>query len=138
MIQPNRGNSGNALDVKSLGVKYLCLSCEGKPSIFSSFGQLIAKLSRFFANFSGLEPIYLAKEAPEFFDKTKAGEFTLKNRDAAFLLTVGSFLLTVDLFYLHLTILAFLLTIGAFLLTVLAFLLTIGAFCLEGDSASNT
>ena len=51
-------------------------------------------------------------------------------KDAAFLLTVGSFLLTVELFYLQLTILAFLLTVGALLLTILAFLLTVGAFLL--------
>ena len=49
-------------------------------------------------------------------------------RDAAFLVTVGSFLLTVELFYLQLTILAFLLTIGAFSFTILAFWLTAGAF----------
>ena len=51
-------------------------------------------------------------------------------RDAAFLLTVGSFLLTVELLYLQLTILACLLTVGAFSLTALAFLLTVGAFLL--------
>ena len=60
-----------------------------------------------------------------------------KDKDAAFLLTVGSFLLTVEFFYLQLTILAFLPTIGAFLLTVLASLLTVGAFCLQCESASN-
>ena len=47
-------------------------------------------------------------------------------KDAAFLLTVGSFLLTVELSYLQLTILASLLTVGAFLLTMLALLLTVG------------
>ena len=51
-------------------------------------------------------------------------------RDAAYMLTVGSFLLTVELLYSQLTILAFLLTAGAFLLTALAFLLTVGAFLL--------
>ena len=39
-------------------------------------------------------------------------------KDAAFLLTVGSFLLTVELCSLQSTIVAFLLTVGAFLLTV--------------------
>ena len=51
-------------------------------------------------------------------------------RDAAFVLTVGSLLLAMELFYLQLTILASLLAVGAFLLTVLAFVLTVGAFLL--------
>ena len=58
-------------------------------------------------------------------------------KDAAFLLTVGSFLLTVELFYLQLLNLAFLLTIGAFLLTILAFYLQLELFCLQWDSAVN-
>ena len=48
-------------------------------------------------------------------------------KDAAFLLTVGSFLLTIELFYLQLCF-------WAFLLTARAFLLTIELLCLQWES----
>ena len=52
-----------------------------KPSYLTNFSRFLANISQFLANFSQVwadfEPI-LAKKTPEFFDKIKAGEFTLK------------------------------------------------------------
>ena len=62
-----------------------CLNCETKTHPFSpilaDFSQFLADLEPILADFSRLLADFLpilAKETPEFFDKIKAGEFTLK------------------------------------------------------------
>ena len=68
----------------------LCLGCETKPPCLANYSPLLSQfepiLAKFLAGFSRflkasfsrcLSQFFFAKEMPEFFDKIKAGEFTL-------------------------------------------------------------
>ena len=63
---------------------------------------------------AGATPDFLLQEGGGLGLRGSGAPVGVFERDAAFLLTVGSFRLTVELFYLQLTILAFLLAVGAF------------------------